>query len=523
MSVAEASQSPQFVASEHEPTRSVGDVVEVICLVVMTLAGLVAWTVGAFSKGYDYDEVLRAHSIWLTAQGLRPYSDFFEVHPPYFVLFSPVMRAISDPVDGIRALRLLTATGNLLFLAGMIVLGRKSLADGTDRRWAWLAVAFVAFNPYILDDLVEFRVDGWGYAAIVWATARLCGGIRAYRRLVEFGAASAIAAAVLAPKTVFVPPLIALFAMAIDFKSWRGFVRSGMAYLAGVGIAVCVFLASLLAHGVALDRTILLLGRYHAVSNAHAGFGFGLLKTILMLRPLFFLSMAAFGAWGFVCVHRRKLTGPFEPAVAAWLLMQAVLVTYPYKQYYASWFLFASAFAPSLGPIFSACLGRARSIVFVAACIVSVAGSAQIARFWATAGTARTENKLIAWMNTISTPDDRVVGSPPYHPIRRLDTFFLSFNTTDPGGFDSERIFGELPALRPFVSADHYRSELDSHPPALIVLKSPFFEVKYPATQKRALDDYVLRRGYRTVRVAGVWFALRPDRFEFAKSHGMLE
>ena len=146
MSEAESSQSPQFVASEHAPTRSVGDVVEVICLVVMTLAGLVAWTVGAFSKGYDYDEVLRAHSIWLTAQGLRPYSDFFEVHPPYFVLFSPVMRAISDPVDGIRALRLLTATGNLLFLAGMIVLGRKSLADGTDRRWAWLAVAFVALT-----------------------------------------------------------------------------------------------------------------------------------------------------------------------------------------------------------------------------------------------------------------------------------------------------------------------------------------------------------------------------------------
>ena len=80
-----------------------------------------------------------------------------------------------------------------------------------------------------------------------------------------------------------------------------------------------------------------------------------------------------------------------------------------------------------------------------------------------------------------------------------------------------------LPGLRPFVSEEHYRSELAAHPPALVVLKSPAFEVAYPALQKAVLEDYLSRRGYRTVRVGVVWFALRPDRYEDARRNGSLK
>ncbi len=154
---------------------------------------------------------------------------------------------------------------------------------------------------------------------------------------------------------------------------------------------------------------------------------------------------------------------------------------------------------------------------------MTIFGSYPIARFWARAGIGRSENDLIRWMNRVARPEDRVVGSPPYHPIDRLDTFFLSFNTSDRKGFDSERIFAELPGLRPFVTEAHYQAELEAHPPAFVVLQSPVFEVTHPATQKAVLEGFTRQRGYRIARIGVVWFAIRPDRYENARRAGDLE
>ena len=497
--------------------------VEITALALTVGAGIAAWLVGIFTRGYDYDEVLRAHSIWLTSQGLRPYSDFFEVHPPYFVLLSPLMRGFTDPVEALRALRLAAAAGHFLFLGGLVTLGVMSIPPRAERRWAWLGIAVVAFQPPILDFLVEFRIDGWGYALIAWSTVlfrRRAAGV--YRSL-EFGALTAIASALLSPKMVLLPPLIVLFDGIKRCESRRGFVRAGLAYLVGVGLAAVGFALYLWANGIGRERIILLLGRYHAVSNTNAGFRYGLLDQILLMRPLLLLvgAGAVCGALG--RVRRKNPTGPYEPALAVWLVSQMLLVTYPYKQYYAPWFLFASGFAPSLALVLASFLGKSRVFLVLLACAQTTLGSVQIARFWAAAGLARSEDDLIRWMNKVTRPEDRVVGSPPYHPIRRYDTFFLSFNTTDPKGFDSERIFARLPGLRPFVSEEHYRNELEAHPPALVVLKSPAFEVAYPALQKAVLEDYLSRRGYRTVRVGVVWFALRPDRYEDARRNGSLQ
>ena len=497
--------------------------VEVAAVALMIGAGIAAWMVGIFTRGYDYDEVLRAHSIWLTTQGLRPYSDFFEVHPPYFVLLTPLLRAFPDPVDTLRALRLSAALGHLAFLGGLITLAIRSLPRDTERRWAWLGVAVVAFNPYLLDFLVEFRVDGWGHAFIVGSILLYVGQPAGMTRSFTFGVLTGMTSALLSPKMVLLPPLIVLMDGILKFSSRRGFFRAGAAYGLGVAVAAILFLSYLAANGISLERIILLLGRYHAVSNRHAGFRYGLLGQIVALRPQLLLSVAGLASWSVGRLRSGKWTSPYEPAVALWLVSQMLLVTYPYKQYYAPWFLFASGFTASLGPILATVLGRAKICVFICACVVTIHGAAQIASFWAATGVAQAENDLIRWMNQVARPEDRVVGSPPYHPIRRYDTFFLSFNTTDPGGFDSERIFGELPALRPFINADHYRAELEAHPPAFVVLRSPVFEVKYPVIQRTILEDYLRRQGYRTVRVGVVWFAVRPDRFEFARLNGLLK
>ncbi|MDR3635026.1 MAG: hypothetical protein P4L84_14575 [Isosphaeraceae bacterium] len=502
---------------------SVIGVLEVVALALMISAGLVGWATGTFTRGYDYDEVLRAHSIWLTSQGLRPYSDFFEVHPPYFVMLSPVVRAFADPVDGLIALRMVAVAGNLFFLGGLVALGTLSLRSDEGRRWAWLATALVAFNPYILDFLVEFRIDGWGYGLVAFSIFHYCRRTRTPLRVIGFGASTALASVLFCPKLVVLAPLIVFVDQIMTFESWRGFVRGLLAYTAGVGGAAAAFLLYLLVNRIGIERMSLMLGRYHAVSNSHAGFRYGLLGQIGLMRPLLALVLAGLTAGAWRCVRRRTAWGPYQPALVIWLLTQAFLVTYPYKQYYAPWFLFATGLIAPLGPFLAGIVKGCRGIIYVLACLVTIHECYQIARFWGATNVATAENELIRWMNHIARPEDRIVGSPPYHPIDRFDTFFLSFNTSDPKGYDSERIFAELPGLRPFVTPERYRAELDAHPPSVVVLKSPVFEVTHPATQRAVLEDYMLRHGYRRARVGVVWFALRPDRFEYAMRNGLLK
>jgi hypothetical protein len=221
-------------------------------------------------------------------------------------------------------------------------------------------------------------------------------------------------------------------------------------------------------------------------------------------------------------VRRGTAFSPYQAALLLWLLVQSVIVTYPYKQYYAPWFLFASGLVPPLLALLGGAFRGARGAVCLAAFVLIAYGLFPIARFWNATNVASADNALIRWMNRVSAPEDRVVGSPPYHPVDRFDTFFLSFNTSDPKGFDSERIFAALPPLRPFVTRERYRAELEAHPPALVVLGSPVFEVTHPRAQLAVLEDFMRQRGYRYVRVGVVSFALRPDRYEHAVRNGYL-
>jgi hypothetical protein len=488
-------------------------------LLALTLAaGIAAWWVGIVTRNYDYDEIQRAHSVWLASQGLRPYTGFFEVHPPYFLLVAPIVRTWTDPCDLLVALRLFSMMGNLAFLGALVALGRR--CSDTRPRWGWLGVAFVAFYPRVLDYLVEFRIDGWGYALAAWS---VFGFVRRHYRAASFmifGVLSGVATLILCPKVALLPPLVVLCEV---LRSRPGLSRGFgcvAAFATGLGIAGLLFVLFLQAYGVSLEATYLLLFRYHTLSNAHSAYHNGLLRQIagtpLLLVPIIL------GAVAWVDDLRRHSKGDaYLPAVGAWLLIQALLVSYPYKQYYAPWFLFGSAFTIVLGNRLDAYWRPFGGVAFVAACLGTLVACQGIAQLWMRYNPAKAECAAIRVMNALTGIRDRVVAPPPHHPILRHDSFFLWFNTSDPQGYDSERILEELGPYRRKVAPEAYRLALESDPPAFVVLTTGPTDAAYPAGQWQVLGSFLPRRGYRVVQFQGLRLALRPDLYAMHRGEGL--
>ncbi len=495
---------------------------EALLLLLTITTGFGAWAVGIWTLGYDYDEVMRTHSIWLAAQGLCPYRDFLDCHPPYFALLAPIARRCArDPCALLLSLRIASAAANILFLGGLAALGASSVASG--RLWAVLGLVLVAFHPAVLEFLAEFRIDGWAYALTAWSLYRFRRLPRGIYRDFELGVLTGIASLFLCPKLALLPPLVILSEQVVNWQSARSAACAGLSYAAGGGVAAGLFALFLKWQGIDFDRAFQMVVRYNAISNSNLGFRFGLLQNILHIKVLFGMILAGLLAWA--ARHFRHGSRPDADlvALAAWLVIQTLFVSYPYKQYYAPWFLLASVFLAYLGQGLCGLLGCARVPVFVMACAVSVLADCEAARRWSDIDRARTDQRLIRWMNRVTRPEDRVVASPPLHPIDRYDSFFLWFNTLDPGGFDAEQILSRLPSYRRDASPGRFVEELEEHPPALVVLSGDWRIVPYTSGQREVLTDFLRRHAYMAVQVGTVRFALRPDRFEQARDDGLLE
>ncbi len=196
-------------------------------------------------------------------------------------------------------------------------------------------------------------------------------------------------------------------------------------------------------------------------------------------------------------------------------------MSYPYKQYYAPWFLFGSIFVVVLGQAIEAWRRPLGTAVFVLASIASIAGSLWIGGLWHRYSAAPIQCATLRALNLLALPGDRVVAPPPDHPIARQDAFFLWFNTSDPDGYDSERILEALPRFRPLVGVDRNAAALAEHPPAFVVLDSGPFAAAYPRGQWEALLGFLPRHGYRTVRLGSLRLAVRPDRYEALRGEGL--
>ena len=503
--------APPSFPAPREDSRWVARA-ELVALGLLIVSGLVAWGVGVRTAGYDYDEVIRAHSVWLAAQGLRPYNDFFECHPPYFRFLVPVIAGQANPLPALRVLALI---GNLLFLGGLGALGARLVPSA--RRWAWLGVAVVAWHPEVFAFLVEFRIDGWGYALAAWSLYRHHRrGVGIYRDF-ELGLLTGIATLFFCPKLTILPGLVVLIGQMRRGNTFGSGARALGAYLAGVGGATLIFLGFLVQQRIEIERMVQLLIRYHAINGSNSGFHFGLLDSIRDNRFLLGMILTGLVAWVGHCLVRRVWPGNYQMALVLWLILQAVGVANPYKQYYAPWFLFASVLLGSIGLSFGGWRRWAGLVLFVLACLFTGRGAVEMAWNWARVDEARDQEQLTGWIDGVAGPDDRVVISPPLHPMNRHDSLFLWFNTADPSGFDSERILARLPSYRADVTVDHYLAELEAHPPALVLLGGSWRMVAYPVGQQRALAGFLPRHGYRTIAHGPLRFAVRPDRLSQAE------
>jgi hypothetical protein len=275
-------------------------------------------------------------------------------------------------------------------------------------------------------------------------------------------------------------------------------------------------------HGIGLGRTFQSVVSYNAISNSNMGVRYGLLRSIITQKAV---SLAIVGGVMSAVARRwrvRSLPDGYESALAVWLVLQALLVAYPYKQYYAPWFLFASGFLVYLYRDVAILLGNVRVLVLLTVCGLTVVADLRTAERWSDLAIAQKDQALFKWMNLVTRPGDRVVASSPLHPIDRFDSFFIWFNTLDRHGFDSERILGQMPIYRTAITSERFREELENHPPALVVLSGDWRIVPYTGGQRQALADVMRTGGYMAVTVGNAWFALRPDRFQAAKRDGLL-
>ena len=476
-----------------------------IALALVVIAGGTAWGMVIAHRGYDYDEIQRAHSIWLTSQGLLPYQDFFECHPPYFALLSPFVRGDTDPVALLVTLRLVAAFGNLLFLAGLATVA--AISSGSGRSIAVLGTALVAFHPAVLIFLGEFRINGVGYALASWSIVWFLRSRQTWRH-VGFGIGTGIATLFFCPKLALLPPMIFIFGLVKAQASAKDSLLAFVKYAVGVGIAGGLFWCWLAANRINPNLAFACVVNYNSLSNFHSAFGHGLLREIVRLPALSLPILAALVAWTIHCIRVQSVLATY-PAVALWLAAQAALVSYPYKQYYAPWFLFASGFFPFLYSALEGLTKRAANIVFFGLCSLSISVSGLTASTWMNSHQSQDQKNILRILNKITNPEDWIVTVPPLHPIFRRDTFYVWFNTLDPVGYETEKIMEGIPLLRDLVSNQHYREELKTHPPVLVVLWPDIC----PQRQKAILDEFLQERRYVRAAIGNVPVAIRPNRF----------
>ena len=219
----------------------------------------------------------------------------------------------------------------------------------------------------------------------------------------------------------------------------------------------------------------------------------------------------------------RSLGDGYESALAVWLVIQVLLVAYPYKQYYAPWFLFAAGFLVYLYRDVSNLVGNPRVLVLLTVCGLPVAADLKMARRWSDLAIAQMDQALVKWMNRVTRPGDRVVASPPLHPIDRFDSFFIWFNTLDHRGYDSERILGQLPLYQNSITSERFRRELARSSSRT---GCPVRRLANRALYQRAASSPLRLCAYGRLHGSyggSAWFALRPDRFQAAQRDGLLE
>lgn len=481
---------------------------------LIVVFGLIALVTGIFYCRYDYDEIERSHSIWMVSQGLRPYHDFFENHPPfYWYLIAPVASLFGESVHILTFYRIFSAIGTLLFLGA--IWGNAVITCPSYKYFASFGLALVAFAPAMLVFFVEFRFDGWNYALLLWSIYWFRKSEPKPMRYWQFGFASAICV-FLSPKLVLLPPLIASGEIVFFWQNLRSLLMKIFHYSLGIIVAMILLVLFFLATNLDIQLFFTSVIRYHYFSKLKTNFHYGLLKNIIANAWLAILIGSGVLTWLVVHVRRKAYPNYFEIALFVMLLVQTLLIAFPYKQYYVPWFYLAAYFLCYVVHFFARISLRYGLVLIILILLIFQYHSAMQIYHWQRIKLTKRYKTFIITMNIIARPFDRVVTVPPLHPIFRRNVFFGWSNSYDPAGHETEYLIRNfLPPLQDKFSKRQYIKELKQNPPAFVLLgRSPVVDKYYPQ-QNPILQEFIQRNQYLIRKIDGYYFAIRQDRFFF--------
>jgi hypothetical protein len=505
-------------------------------LAVPLAAALLAWTSGVFGRAFDYDEVMQAHAIWQIAQGLVPFRDFFECHPPFlWYPFVPALALLPDGPEMLFGLRLLSALGFAAWLTALLLAARAA-RPALRAEWWVAAGAIAACMPPVQDLAVQFRPDVWVWAAAFAALARAIRTRAGVRRAIELGAAGSLCSLAL-PKLAPLFPAFVLADLArrqvsrseptaSEDHGGGPIVAELAGYAVGIGGAIALALGFTVAIGVDPIEAWDLSVRYHGYVAAHTGFAHNLWYEMLATPGP--LAVACVGVLAWAAWLRAERTAPtaLELAVLATGAIQLAFVPFPYVQYAAPIFVLAAIFVPYLGAWAERIGARVRPApqgALAAAALLAIAlVAAPLAAGWRSRDAARFAEVHRAILE-LAPPGARIAVPPPFHPIARRDAFYALIQTWLPSGVTTEDTLRRLDLPHADqLGEPAYRRQLEESRPAVVLFtgRREFF---YSDEQARAIDGFLAAHASEYRRVVGLepalWVrgdlvAARPARAE---------
>jgi len=464
-----------------------------IALALVVALGAVAWSAGITRRFFDYDEIYHAHATWLIARGYSPFHDFQASHLPFlWYPFAAVWWILPGSPATLLPLRVAAAVGTVLSVVFMMA---SAAAVRRDLSPAWLVAgaSVVAFNRDILDFGVEFRPDSWstallfcGFFLLLTSRPKSIG-----LRCATFGALAGLAV-LASPKFFLLPVLFAVLDL-LDRIRQRDDPRGAViGYAFGLGVACLLALAFMRAIGVNPRLAFQMAISYQFAFIERAGFHRGLLHSVIQHPRLAILIAISVAAWAVHLFSLRKMPHTYELAVVLFLLAQLAIVDRPYKQYYGPWFLLAASFVPFVGTFLDRTSTRAASWCFGLAIVLGAWAGWNALQSFSRQDQAHQMLAFYDRMVDLSPADAPIAAYPPLHPVVRRDVFYAWSRTIDPGGYGTEAIMRDLdiPDYSARFDRDHYRRELDSNPPALVV-SALDGEWAYEPAQWAVLREYL--------------------------------
>lgn len=434
---------------------------------------ILAWTLGIERRGFDYDELEHAHTVWMMSEGLRPYADFLQGHPPFpWYAFEPLARGATDALPLLLEFRVAAAATNvamiLLMLANMRV-GRRSIPIP----WTLAGVLVVLAGRPNIDYLIEFRPDS--LATIPLFIGTLLIGLRLPRSATGryFFASFLGATSILCSPKLFV--FWGVFAFVDLVALWRNerraFIRGMLAHAGGAALAVALGAGVLLVQGISPLVAYSLTIEFHSLLGMNASFGHGLAMTLPAQAPLLLLIVGGAISWALLSLKNRLTPSVFEIAAIVFLPLQAAIVPFPYKQYFVPWYLLGATFVHFLPMAIGQFSGRVARVAVVALLLLAISAGGLATAAMADEDGAQIAGEYWALLKSTIPQEGRVVASVPLHPITRLDACYGWMRSGDPAGrYETVEAMRDLhlPGYSERFTAPSFTRELEAARPVLI-------------------------------------------------------